>query len=285
LKVSAIIPWKGDHNFLKNCLNGIFAQRSCHFDEVIVVSCNPPLEDNNLLESYDVTVLYSSIMNTSHARNLGLKNASQPLVAFIDSDVVIAEDWLEKVCSKLNKDGLGGVDSPLTSHPDNKSWVSRYRFQRKKLLTKDTWSFFDKSKKAFTLDSAACLYRKDLLMKFNGFETSLKRLEDIDISYKVANLSKIGTCLETSAQEFVLEGAITYLKKSFQNGRSGNDLMLLWGSRKRKNTNHFVLVKGFYLFSLLNCFFFELGSFVGGYINTTSKGKSLKQIKLVKSKE
>jgi hypothetical protein len=79
------------------------------------------------------------------------------------------------------------------------------------------------------INTAACLYRKEALEEVNGFDESLVRHEDIDLSRRIAWKGwSFNTAPEARAQVFWDGGWPEYLSRAIDNGRTKPDYNLKW---------------------------------------------------------
>jgi glycosyltransferase involved in cell wall biosynthesis len=67
-----------------------------------------------------LTVVSEKNPGKTHALNAGLERAKGEIVAFLDDDVIVAKDWLEKLLRAFENpriDGIGGAIDPLWDGP------------------------------------------------------------------------------------------------------------------------------------------------------------------------
>ncbi len=60
-----------------------------------------------------VRVVREERLGVSHARNAAVANASGKVLAFIDDDVVVREDWAVALCSEFEAQGVGILGGPM----------------------------------------------------------------------------------------------------------------------------------------------------------------------------
>jgi len=95
-QISVIVPVYNSEAYLEKCLNSIVNQTYPNLEIIIINDCST---DNSGEICKKFQHEYGNIKyfeleenrGVSHARNLGLENASGPLIGFVDSD-----DWAEK---------------------------------------------------------------------------------------------------------------------------------------------------------------------------------------------
>ncbi|MEM8780134.1 MAG: glycosyltransferase, partial [Cyanobacteria bacterium P01_G01_bin.49] len=110
-KVSVVICTYNRYDYLKRCLTYLQNQSYPHF-EVIVV--NGPSTDGTteyLTTRKDVKVVQNSARNLAISRNLGIRNASGDVIAFIDDDALPYDNWLEEIVKAYQESApcVGGI--------------------------------------------------------------------------------------------------------------------------------------------------------------------------------
>jgi glycosyltransferase involved in cell wall biosynthesis len=129
--VSFIVPVYNAEDSVLAALTGIVRQQTNLRFEVIVV--NDGSTDRSLQrieqwvqqEEYDTsriafTLLHQENRGEAAAMNTGMAQASAPLIAWVESDVCIAPDWLSRLIAALQEDtvaGAGGVLYPAEDEP------------------------------------------------------------------------------------------------------------------------------------------------------------------------
>lgn len=126
--VSVIIPsYNRAGGFLEKAIGSVLAQKGVKF-EVLVVDDGSTDATQAVLESYEgrVRTLCQENKGPAAARNLGIREASHDLLAFLDSD-----DWWAK--DKLLTQGRAMAAQPeyLISHTDE-IWYRRGKFLNQK---------------------------------------------------------------------------------------------------------------------------------------------------------
>lgn len=105
IELSFIIPHKGREAFLIETLESISAQQTQVVFEVILVSQNetPYSSLEKFTDAINLQVIYAQGIKTiSESRNLGVGHASGEILAFIDADVKLSEDWVATLVPLLS---------------------------------------------------------------------------------------------------------------------------------------------------------------------------------------
>jgi glycosyltransferase involved in cell wall biosynthesis len=118
----------------------------------------------------------------ANARNVGIKNASQNIVAFTDDDVVVSRHWIKRLIDKLLESspsiaGVGGRVLPLQN-----DILSKY-YAEMKLL--------DPPKNLQYIVTANSCFKKDILVKAGFFDTSFSSAggEDTELCLRLRKMS------------------------------------------------------------------------------------------------
>lgn len=118
--ISVVIPAYNEEKYLPKTLASI-AKLERKPDEVIVVNASSTDRTKEVAQSMGATVLTVERKTIGYSRQAGLLAAKGDVVACTDADDLVPVDWLTKIESTLNEDGVVGVyghylayDGPLT---------------------------------------------------------------------------------------------------------------------------------------------------------------------------
>jgi glycosyltransferase involved in cell wall biosynthesis len=176
-QVTVIVPVKNDATRLRVLLRSLSLQTINH--EVIVVdngSTDPTVAD--ALEA-GVRVLVFPGIRVGALRNRGCAESLGPVVAFVDSDHEVPEDWLERGVSVL----LGAADAEIVAcgahylPPSDGTWVQRcwaiHRLRGKDRTDVD-W-----------LGSGNLFVKREAFNAIGGFREDLVAAEDVDLCHRL----------------------------------------------------------------------------------------------------
>lgn len=106
-KITVIVPAYNSQNTIERCLNSIINQK---YDNLEIIVVNDGSTDNteeiiSQIRSRDSRVHLISIPNggVSHARNVGIENATGDYITFVDSDDFIDSGMYEKLVQIIKK--------------------------------------------------------------------------------------------------------------------------------------------------------------------------------------
>lgn len=182
-KVSIIIPCLNEEENIRACLDSIFSiNYPVKQFEVILVDNGSTDKTLEIAKSYSVKILQNKTKNVSGLRNTGAKTASGDILAFVDADCVVAQDWLIRSRPYFDKQEIVAWGSPPTI-PENANWVQKawYIVRQKEAPVQDVdW-----------LESMNLFVRKDQFLSIQGFDETLVTCEDVDFSYRIQKFGKI----------------------------------------------------------------------------------------------
>jgi len=153
--------------------------------EVVVIDNNSTPETRALVEEFaqsDSRLRYvrETRQGNAYARNTGVAQARAPIVAFLDDDVTVREQWVEIIArtfAATNADFIGGKVLPRWEVPPP-SWLGEANWAPIAAL--------DYGDKPFTItaDNSLCLltaniaFKKELFSKHGEFSAAVQRAGD-----------------------------------------------------------------------------------------------------------
>lgn len=196
-EISVIIPSKDNPTVLKQCLDALQKQKARF--EILVVDNGSSKEIREKIETFTkgIKYIYEPMeFNFSKMCNLGAKQASAPVLFFLNDDIELCENgWLDAMLDKCRKKYTGAVglklyypDSNLLQHagvvnlpigPDHKL----------RMMPDDRDYYFGWGKVAYNCIAvtAACLMiEADKFWEVGGFTTELAVCyNDVDLCFKL----------------------------------------------------------------------------------------------------
>lgn len=226
--VTVVVPAHNAARHLPATLDAIFRSAAAISPlEVIVVNDSSTDETQAIIDRYPCIALRCTARNRAAARNVGLQRATGDLVAFIDADTVIHEDWCEKMLRSFRCAGVGGVQGALMPlHDTTATLLNTYRDDLFHRLA-DPRTF----ERLFPIvATGACIYRREALLAVHGFDESLTDCEDMDLSWKVlaAGFALAFNREAVARTGFYPETFLRYLRRVFQRGVGAYSLFDKW---------------------------------------------------------
>ena len=197
-KVSIYIPAYNAENTILNVINSVINQ-TYKFDEIIVIDDNSTDLTQSKLKNFERIKIIKNNSNKGlgYNRNLGFKLSTNEIVASIDADVVLSNNWLETMIKHLDDNQgtfIGGkMIEKFTDNNYNK-WRAKYYSQN--------WGNKNLLNPPF-LFGCNTIQHKLIWKDVSGYdEKLLTNGEDIDYSKKLSlkNKYKIMYCAEAISE-------------------------------------------------------------------------------------
>jgi glycosyltransferase involved in cell wall biosynthesis len=239
--VSVIIPVHNGGDNFRRCLLSVKELKPSP-EEVIVVADGDTDGSWELAEGFDLQVLRrSSPGGPAKARNLGAHNAKGDILLFIDADVTVPYDTIEKVVNFFQI--FPDLDALIGSY-DDEPFETNFLSQYKNLL--HHYVHQTSNREASTFWGACGAIRREVFLKMGGFDKKYRRpsIEDIDLGYRLKKAGfKIYLLKQIQVKHLKHWGIISLLKADFffralpwtdlilNEGRFIDDLNLKFSSR------------------------------------------------------
>jgi GT2 family glycosyltransferase len=175
------------------------------------------------------------------ARNLGAKAATGDILFFLDADVTISEETIERVNRIFTREpDLAACIGSYDDSPGASNFLSQY----KNLLHHYTHQ--TGNEEASTFWGACGAIRRDIFLKIGGFDENyrLPCVEDIELGYRLKQAEyKIKLCKDIQVKHLKRWGVFSLLRADFfyraipwtalilSHRQLNNDLNLQWSSR------------------------------------------------------
>lgn len=175
---SIIIPAKNEEANIGRCLDSINQLKYNRQQyEVIVVDNGSTDRTVEIAKSKGAKVYVKPGLTISGLRNFGASKAVGQILAFLDADCTVTENWLNAAAIYLNSDdGVSAFGSPVII-PENATWVQVAWFHvrgRPNQISNVEW-----------LESANLFVRRKCFDAVHGFNESLITCEDYDLTQRL----------------------------------------------------------------------------------------------------
>lgn len=179
LPISVIIPTYNESRYLPLLLESIHRQTLLP-KEVIVADAKSTDNTRGIARKYNCKVITGG--KPAQGRNNGAKAATQPLLMFLDADVILPTNFLVDITSIFNKKGLDLAScyfQPISQRPDDIFMHNAINYYYKKI---------EKIKPH--IPGFCTLVTRKLHHKIGGYDESLFVSEDTDYSLRAAKKGK-----------------------------------------------------------------------------------------------
>ncbi|MCP2636311.1 mycofactocin biosynthesis glycosyltransferase MftF [Microbacterium sp. HD4P20] len=181
--VTVVIPVYGRPRELARLLAGLAGMR------VVVVDDGTPERDARAL--HDVVarggaqlLRLDENVGPASARNRGLAIATTPFVAFVDSDVTLTPDDVERMLRHFGDPGLALIGPRVAGIPRHGTWIERYENTRSSVDLGRRHALVRPRSPVAWLSSTCLVARREALG--GGFTDGMRVGEDVDLVWRLA---------------------------------------------------------------------------------------------------
>lgn len=202
--VSVIVPAFNAAKTLPTCLKSILKQNyPTRKVEIIVINDGSTDKTITFLRSFTLSERFKVIRHSENcglaaARNTGIKNAKGDILIFLDSDMEVEEDFIEKHVSSHGKSGVIGVLGSILPDIENPyDKYQRYLYESKRGAAK-----FDINKpipfNTFIFNNTSI--KRTIFEKTGLFDENIKMYggEDTEFSYRICKYYPEGLYFDPS---------------------------------------------------------------------------------------
>lgn len=208
MKVSFIITTKNEEKYIKNTCLSILNQSLKIDKEIILVDALSKDRTVEIAKNFvDKIIIKKS--NISEGKNIGASLASGDILVFVNADVVLEKNWLEKAMKHLEDASVGAVHGLIK--PMERSLRARLFVLIWDLFIIISYFF----RKVHTSGETTLAVRREVFFKAKGFREDLSAFEDVDIGLRISKLAKVKLVREcktiASLRRFEREGYLKWL--------------------------------------------------------------------------
>lgn len=199
--LSLIICTYNRDKYLLEALQSIKAQTVDNSTFELIIVDNNSTDNTGIIAKQFIVInpqlnikyVFETNKGLSFARNRSIKEASAPIISYIDDDAILSTGYVEAMLSFFNANpqavGVGGKIIPKYEDGNEPPWMNKYLDG---FVGKADHGASVKKFDATMKYPAGCnmTYKKDILVKAGGFNNDLTfRSDDKYIFYKVKELS------------------------------------------------------------------------------------------------
>lgn len=232
MSLSVIIPTKNRAKLLSLCLSSL-ANQTVSPEEIIIIDNNSTDQTRLVIKKMSqflpIIKLFSSIKNYPKLYNLGIKRANGSIIACLDDDCWVEQDWVEQIITAHQTHQSAAIQGMIKSYPSNNIYVEimsqHYQSWIKNFTLPDN--------SLSVLDSKNVSFPKKIIMN-NLFDESLKNgSHDIELGARLST-KKIKIHYETQVVAYHKERT-TFIQFFNQHWRIAKSEAIL--KKKIKTTN------------------------------------------------
>jgi glycosyltransferase involved in cell wall biosynthesis len=217
MTISVVIPAFNEENYIGACLKQIIKSKPANVQEIIIVNNASTDRTAEVAAQFpEVRVVYESQKGLTKARQRGLREATGDLLAFVDADSLVPQDWFEIVNQEFSADpNLVCLSGPYVYYdtPAWQQWSVKWLYWN--MLARVIY-FFTK----YMGTGGNMVARREALLKIGGFDTTIQFYgEDTDTARRLHEVGKVkfswNFFMPTSGRRFAKEGTfktgVTYV--------------------------------------------------------------------------
>lgn len=212
-RVSVVVPTYNAEATIGPLLDSLLNLRYPDY-EVIVVNDGSKDHTKEIVERYPVRLINQVNRGASAARDAGLRAASGEVVAYVDSDVTVTPDWLERLVGPFTDETIAATTGKTVFLRNEKcaSWMRSMDIERR-----------NAQRRAYTrlANGPNAAFRREILLKVGGFDPRWFHAEDTEVSYRIWELGyRIRYVPEALVHHVPEEDWRTYLKKRYRDAKA-----------------------------------------------------------------
>jgi glycosyltransferase involved in cell wall biosynthesis len=179
--ISVIIPVKNGGAVFEECLVALSASQGADY-EIIVLNDASTDNTEEIAKKFSCRlVALPSSLGPSTARNRGAEIARGEILFFIDADIIVRPDTLQKVSNIFQDRDVVASTGVLSEHIRYSNFSSHY---------KNLWmrySYLEMPDKVSLFYTSVAAIRRELFLRTGGFDTAYKRpsVEDTDFGQRL----------------------------------------------------------------------------------------------------
>jgi glycosyltransferase involved in cell wall biosynthesis len=154
-------------------------------DEVIVVDGHSTDHTLKIVKQFPVKLLLEPGLGYGYARNLGVQEAEGDIIFFIDSDCYAEPNWIESILPHFNNLDIAGVTG------QTRLWNTEHNCARFLACVGGRMDMPKCQKFVEIAPTMNLALRRNVILEVGGFDETLVRCEDADLTYKMTRRYKL----------------------------------------------------------------------------------------------
>jgi len=178
--ISIIIPVYNGGKTIGRCLESVFKSTYPSY-ECVVIDDRSDDDTLRIVQSFNARVIQlEGHRGAAYARNRGAEAARGDILLFIDADVTIYPDCLDKVAELFEENpGISALFGTYDDQPDGSNFLSQYKNLFHHYIHQTS------REDASTFWTACGAIKKDVFFEVGEFNEKTRMMEDIELGYKL----------------------------------------------------------------------------------------------------
>ncbi|MCL6557240.1 MAG: mycofactocin biosynthesis glycosyltransferase MftF [Firmicutes bacterium] len=187
-RVTVVIPVKNRPREIRECLYSLslldYPEEKL---EIIVVNDGSTDDTGEAISLFNVrSINLLASKGQSRCRNIGAREATGEIIAFLDSDCTVTPGWLKQIVPFFAFPGIGAVGGFVGSYY-KASRLDRYEKAFSSLNMGNHILFEANPESNFYVPSCNLFVRRDVFLKTGGFKEGMHVGEDVDFCWRMRN--------------------------------------------------------------------------------------------------
>jgi glycosyltransferase involved in cell wall biosynthesis len=231
--VSVVMPTYNRASQLRKALESLTRHTHRGF-EVIVVDDSSTDGTSKVLSSFKRRVKVRHTDRNSGpaaARNLGIRHAQGTYIAFMDDDCTAAPNWLRDMVAAMQRHKkdktIAGIAGIVLFPPD--ASVLMQAVYSMPQLDEGTTEVLKRGKERDTpnLSCTNSIWRRSVLIELNGFDETLRRGQDADLSYRaIKHGYRFRQIPKGAVTHHYRDTLLGFLRQQYRGGIGGGRLLV-----------------------------------------------------------
>jgi glycosyltransferase involved in cell wall biosynthesis len=224
---SVIIPVYDEAAHIKKCIESVKANANEKTKSEIIIVDNGSTDGTiEIVKESGIGIIENTEgirKNISVLRNMGAKASQGMVLAFLDADMIVPDNWLEKANAHFC-DGFEGAVGFVEKAPSSAGWVGRVWGTHLSLKR-------DKAMNVDFLPGRNIFINRHVFEMIGGFNGTLRTAEDKDLTFRVLQAGfRVISVPDIAVIHLGYEKNLwEFLKKEFWRQGSTFQLAKLWG--------------------------------------------------------
>ncbi|HET6443922.1 MAG TPA: sugar transferase [candidate division Zixibacteria bacterium] len=251
--ISVIVSTYSATPTLGSCLDSLVGQIGIDVPvEIIIVDGGSSEHTLEKARSSGARIIQYQGKNMASSRNEAIREAKGEIICFTNGDCIPEKDWLSVITRPLSNAGIIGCKG--TYMTSQRNMVARFI----QLEYEEKYDRLQGVENIDFIDGYSAAYRRSILEINDGFDERLPRLEDEELSYRLASRGyKMVFVRAASVRHSHFTRVVTYWRSKFQTAFWKSQIVRKFPDRAHRDSYtpqllkiQMLLVTGF-LFSLL----------------------------------
>jgi glycosyltransferase involved in cell wall biosynthesis len=166
-----VVLTKNSEKLLEDCLKSIVKNKP---SEIIIIDDGSTDRTLEISKKY-ASQIYGNVKGVAPARQLGAEKASKDIIAYVDSDIILPEDFFRRILSERKQAGYQAIEAQIVTWGNTTYW----QWGEDQCNKRD-----NKPGEQDWVGTRATIFDRDVILKYK-FDPLFKGGEDSELSYRL----------------------------------------------------------------------------------------------------